>query len=135
MRLRRRVLLSLPLLMAPAIGRATPAIPPLPAWLGGTALLPIESATARLLLAGDGTGVMTVRLLFFCRALPIHAWQIAGDGMTVRYTRASALDPGRIIAGEAHILSTEGRLLWVEAARHLAEFEGFVEPALAGRCS
>jgi hypothetical protein len=65
----------------------------------------------------------------------VRSWQIGEGGMSLRYTRVSALDANRLIAGEAHILRDEERLLWVEAARHIAEFEGFTAPDLAGRCS
>jgi hypothetical protein len=135
MGLPRRSLLALPLLMAPAIGRATPSIPPFRQWVGRTALLRGDSGAARLLLTADGTGVMAVRLLVFCRTLPIRSWQFGHDGMSVRYSRVSALDANRIVDGEAHILNDQARLLWVEAARHIAEFEGFAAPELAGRCS
>ena len=54
--------------------------------------------------------------------------------MSVRYARVSALDSGRLIQGEALIDARENNLLWVEAARHVAEFEGFAEARLAGRC-
>jgi len=135
MRLSRRSLLKLPLLMAPAMGRAATYIPPFPLWVGRTALLRGDTGSARLLLAADGTGTMAVRLLFICSVLPIRIWQMAGDGMSIRYSRVSALDSNRLIMGEAHILRDEDRLLWIEAARHIAEFEGFVGPDLAGRCS
>jgi hypothetical protein len=130
----RRSLLALPL-MAPAIGRAAArAIPPFPLWIGRTALLRGESGAARLLLAEDGTGLLAVRFLFFCHALPVRSWRIEEDGMSVRYARVSALDSGRLIQGEALIDARENNLLWVEAARHVAEFEGFAEARLAGRC-
>ena len=135
MGLPRRSLLALPLLMAPAIGRAAHAIPPFRHWFGRTALLRGDSGAARLLLAPDGTGMLAVRLLLFCRTLPIRSWRFGEDGMSVRYCRVSALDSNRLIAGEAHILDDEARLLWVEAARHIAEFEGFAAPEMAERCS
>jgi len=133
--MRRRALLSLPLLAAPALraGAAAP-VPPFPSWIGRTALIAGEGAAARLTLTEDGTGVMAVRLFFFCRALPIRFWQAEEDGMSLRYSRASALDPARLIQGEAHIQRDGPQLLWIEAARHVAEFQGFAAPDTAGRC-
>jgi hypothetical protein len=86
------------------------------------------------LLAEDGTGMMSVRFLFFCHALPVRSWRLEEQGMSVVYSRVSALDRNRLIHGEAHILRDENQLLWIEAARHTAEFDGFAEAALAGRC-
>ncbi len=121
--------------MAPAIGRAAPrAIPPFPDWIGRTALLRGGAGAARLLLAGDGTGLLAVRFLFFCHSLPLRSWHMEEGGMAVRYSRVSALDAGRLIQGEARIVARDNRLLWIEAASHTAEFEGFAEPAPAGSC-
>lgn len=134
-RLARRSVLSLPLLLAPAIGRAaTPVIPPFPLWVGRTALLRGETGPARLLLAEDRTGLMSLRFLLLCHALPVRSWRVAEDGMSVAYSRVSALDASRLVAGEAHILRAENRLLLIEAAHHVAEFEGFAEAGLAQRC-
>ncbi|WP_237214859.1 hypothetical protein [Falsiroseomonas oryziterrae] len=114
----RRALLALPLLLSPAIGRAGPTvIPPFQEWVGRTASLRGDAGTARLLLAADGGGLLSVRLFVFCRALPVRAWRIEEDGMAMRYSRVSALDSRRIIEGEAHILPAERQLLWIEAAR------------------
>lgn len=135
MTLPRRALLALPLLAAPAVpAAAARPIPPFAQWVGRTALLRGTGGAARLLLADDGSGLMSVRMVFFCRTLPIRAWALAEDGEVLRYRRAAALDPDRIIAGEARILREEGRLLWIETARNTAEFEGFAAPDLAGRC-
>lgn len=135
-RIGRRTLLAAPLLSIPALahGISLPEIPPFPIWVGRTALLRGDGGAARLLLAADGTGLMSVRLFVFCRALPIRSWQVEEEGMSVRYSRVSALDPNRMIEGEAHILRRERQLLWIEAARHVAAFEGFTNPELAARC-
>jgi hypothetical protein len=74
---------------------------------------------------GDGTGLLTVRFLLFCRALPVRNWQFGGDGLSVRYSRVSARDPALLIAGEVHILADEGELLWIEVTRRIAVFQGF----------
>lgn len=138
---RRRAILCWPLaglalggLGRPGVARGAAQVPPFPLWVGRTALLAGDGAAARLLLSEDGTGLMSVRLFFLCRALPIRHWQVAEDGMSVRYSRASALDAGRLVTGEAHILPAERRLVWVEAARHLAQFEGFLAADAAMRC-
>lgn len=131
----RRALLALPLLALPGLARGLPAVPPFPLWVGRTALLAGDSGAARLLLAEDGTGLMSVRFLLFCRALPIRHWEVQEDGMSVRYSRVSALDPRRLIAGEAHIVPGERQLLWIEAARHIAQFEGFTTPEASQRCA
>jgi hypothetical protein len=134
--LARRSALLLPLLLAPALpARAAPAIPPFPHWIGRTAMLRGDGGAARLLLGQDGTGLMTVRLFVFCRALPIRSWRLGEDGMSVRYSRVSALDAARMIAGEARILPDQGRLLWIEAAERTAEFEGFATAEQATRCA
>ena len=123
----RRAILALPMLALPTRARAMAAVPPFPLWVGRTALVAGDGGAARLLLAPDGTGLMSVRILLFCRALPIRQWEVQEDGLSVRYHRVSALDPRRLIAGEAHIVPSERQLLWIEAARHLAQFEGFAE--------
>lgn len=130
--LARRTFSALPLLALampalPGLARAAAAVPPFPLWIGRTALLAGDGGAARLLLAPDGTALMSVRFLLFCRALPIRQWEVEEDGLSVRYHRVSALDPRRLIAGEAHIVPSERQLLWIEAARHLAQFEGFAE--------
>ena len=135
----RRTFSALPLLALampalPGLARATPAVPPFPLWIGRTALLAGDGGAARLLLAPDGTGLMSVRFLLFCRALPICQWEVEEDGLSVRYHRVSALDPRRLIAGEAHIVPSERQLLWIEAARHVAQFEGFAAPDASQRC-
>ncbi|HEV7264891.1 MAG TPA: hypothetical protein VGN83_08250 [Falsiroseomonas sp.] len=133
--LARRSVLLFPLVVASALpARAAPAVPAFPHWIGRTALLRGDAGAARLLLGQDGTGMITVRLLLFCRALPIRSWRLGEDGMSVRYSRVSARDPARMIAGEARILPDQRRLLWIEAAEHMAEFEGFADPDSAGRC-
>lgn len=134
-RLTRRSALILPLLAAPSLRAATwHGIPPFPDWVGRTALLRGDSGAARLLLNDNGTGLMAVRLFFFCRVLPILSWEMGAEGMTVRYRRVSAVDANRVIPGEAHILQEAAQVLWVEAARHTAELEGFAGPEIAGRC-
>ena len=130
----RRAILALPMLALPGLARAAAAIPPFPLWVGRTALLAGDGGAARLLLAPDGTGLMSVRILLFCRALPIRQWEVEEDGLSVRYSRVSALDPRRLIAGEAHIVPGERQLLWIEAARHVAQFEGFAAPEASQRC-
>ena len=127
-------LLALAMPARPAMARDD-GIPPFPHWVGRTALLAGDGGAARLLLAADGTGLMSVRFLLFCRALPIRQWEVQEDGMSVRYTRASALDPRRLIAGEAHIVPGDRQLLWIEAARHLAHFEGFATAEASQRCT
>ena len=130
----RRAVLALPMLALPGLARAMGAVPPFPHWVGRTALLAGDGGAARLLLAPDGTGLMSVRFLLFCRALPIRHWEVQEDGMSVRYSRVSALDPRRLIAGEAHIVPGERQLLWIEAARHVAQFEGFAAAEPSQRC-
>lgn len=136
--LARRSFSALPLLALamparPAMARDD-GIPPFPLWVGRTALLAGDGGAARLLLVADGTGLMSVRFLLFCRALPIRHWEVQEDGVAVRYTRVSALDPRRLIAGEAHIVPGDRQLLWIEAARHLAQFEGFATAEASQRC-
>ena len=133
--LTRRALLTFPLLMAPAIGRAAARdIPPFPLWIGRTALLRGDAGSARLLLINNGTGMMSVRFFFLCHALPLRAWRVGEDGMSVHYSRVSALDSSRVIQGDAHILRDTNQILWIEAARHLAAFDGFAGAAFADRC-
>jgi hypothetical protein len=132
--LARRSVLAFPLLLAPASARPAQAVPPFPYWVDRTALLRGDGGAARLLFAGDGTGLLTVRFLLLCRALPIRAWQFGGDGLSARYSRVSARDPARLIAGEAHILLDKGQLLWIEATRRIAVFEGFAAPESATGC-
>ena len=80
--LARRSVLVFPLLLAPASARHAQAVPPFPHWVGRTALLRGDSGAARLLFAEDGTGLLTVRFLLLCRALPIRAWRFGGDGLS-----------------------------------------------------
>lgn len=132
----RRSVLAMPALALAGAARAAPLpIPPFRDWIGRTARLRGDGLAARLFLAADGTGQMAVRLLLFCRILPVRDWRLGPDGASLHYSRVSALDSSRLIAGEAHILPGAQRLLWVEAARHEAEFEGFEGPDAAGRCS
>jgi hypothetical protein len=132
--LARRSVLVFPLLLAPVSARHAQAVPPFPHWVGRTALLRGDSGAARLLFAEDGTGLLTVRFLLLCRALPIRAWRFGGDGLSARYSRVSARDPARLIAGEAHILPDEGQILCIEATRRIAVFEGFAAPESATGC-
>jgi hypothetical protein len=134
-RLSRRALLLTPLLAAPAV-RATTwhNIPPFRDWVGKTALLRGDGGAARLLLSEDGTGMMAVRFIFFCRALPILSWRFGPDPHAVAYRRVSAIDANRVITGEARILAEERQVVWLEAARHTAEFEGFASPDVARVC-
>jgi hypothetical protein len=127
---RRSVLVS-PLLFGPASARPAQEVPPFPHWVGRTALLRGDGGAVKLLLTGDGAGLLTVHFFLLCRALPIRAWQVGGDGLSLRYSRVSARDPARLIAGEAHILPDKGLLLWIEASRHIAVFEGFAAPEAA----
>jgi hypothetical protein len=134
-RLTRRSALMLPLLAAPAVHAATwRGIPPFPDWIGRTALLRGDGGAARLLLGEDGTGLMSVRLLFFCHSLPILSWRLGPDGRSVGYRRVSALDANRVVAGEGRILEEERQILWIESQRRTADFEGFGGPELARRC-
>ena len=121
-------------MLASASARLAQAVPHFPQWVGRTALLRGDSGAARLLLTGGGTGLLTIRLFFLGRALPIRAWQCGGDGLSLRYSRVSARDPARLIPGEAYILPDEGQLLWIEAMRHAAVFEGFAAPQSATGC-
>jgi hypothetical protein len=135
MHLARRSVLAVPALVLGDLAQAAPLpVPPFRDWIGRTARLRGDGGIARLLLAEDGTGRMAVRLLLFCRVLPVRAWELGPDENSVRYSRVSALDSSRLIAGEARILPGAQRLLWVEATAHEAEFEGFEGPDFAGRC-
>lgn len=134
-RLARRSVLALPALaLAGAASAAPRAVPPFAEWIGRTARLRGDGGAARLLLTADGAGQMSVRLLLFCRSLPIRAWQLGADGASLRYSRVAALDRNRLIAGEARILPGAQRLLWTEARAHEAEFEGFEGAELASQC-
>ncbi|MGG5810643.1 hypothetical protein [Falsiroseomonas sp. CW058] len=134
----RRGALALPLLLVPgaraAAARLPAEVPPFPAWVGRTALLNGDGGAARVLLAADGGGVMSVKLFLFCRTVPIMRWEQGADGLLLRYARPSVLDARRVIEGEAEILPGRRELRWVEARAHLAEFEGFAAPDAAGRC-
>jgi hypothetical protein len=89
----------------------------------------------RLLLAEGGTGLCTIRVAFLCRVLPVLGWRIADSGLDLAYTRVSALDARRVIAGAARILPHQGQVLLIESAQHLADFEGFAPAELATRCT
>lgn len=130
----RRALLALPFLALAPRARAGVPVPPFPAWIGRTAKLRGEGGAARLLLEPEGRGLISVKLLVFCRPLPVLSWRIEGEGTRLSYTRQSALHPGRIIAGEARIEPGLGALRWIEADAHLAEFEGFEPSAAAQSC-
>jgi len=124
------------LLAAPPVRAATSsAIPRFPDWVGRTALLRVEGGAARVLLSADGTGIMSVRVIFVCRTLPIRSWNAGGDGLALSYRRVSALDSSRTVTGEARILTEERQVLWIEAQRHLAEFVDFADADAVGRCS
>ncbi|WP_203072620.1 hypothetical protein [Falsiroseomonas ponticola] len=125
--------LAAPLLLAlPA--RARPRVPPFPEWVGRTAKLNGDNGQARLVLEGNRTGVISVRLLFFCKPLPVLDWAIADDGLSLSYRRQSAISSTRIIQGTARITAEPGLLQWIEAADHLAEFEGFEGPEAVRVC-
>lgn len=129
-----RPLCALPLLARLPAAAAGPDIPPFPDWIGRTALLRGDAGSVRLLLGEGGTGLCTLQVAFLCRVLPVLSWRIGADGLVLGYTRVSAVDRNRVIPGEARILPREGRVLLVEAAQHLADFEGFGPPDLATRC-
>jgi len=130
----RRALLALPLLAMPALVRAGGRVPFFHDWVGRTARLRGEGGAARLLLTGDGHGLISVKFLVFCRPLPVLSWAIDESGTQLAYTRESAVFPGRIITGQARIEPDGEVLRWIEAQSHLAEFEGFAEPEAATRC-
>ena len=132
--LSRRAALAAPLLLLAAPARARLGVPPFPEWIGRTAKLKGDSGQARLLLQGDRTGTIAVRLLFFCKPLPVLDWRIADDGMALTYRRQSAISATRIIEGTARITAERGLLQWIEAADHLAEFEGFEGPEAVRVC-
>lgn len=114
---------------------AGPEIPPFAAWIGRTALLRGDGGAVRLLLAEGGTGLCAIRFLFICRVLPVVGWRISPDGLALHYSRASAIDARRLIPGEARILPHQGQVLLIEAAQHLADFDGFAPAEMATRCS
>ena len=130
----RRALLALPFMALTTPARAGFPVPRFDAWIGRTAKLRGEGGDARLLLEAEGRGIISVKLLFFCRPLPILSWRIEDDGTRLSYTRQSALQSSRIIAGEARIEPALGALRWIEADTRLAEFEGFEPPAAARSC-
>jgi hypothetical protein len=130
----RRALLALPALLLAPRARAGLQVPPFPQWVGRTALLRGEGGAARLLLTDDGTGLMAVRLVIFCRNVPIRSWQCSPDGRVITYRRPSVLDPSRIVEGEARILPDASQILWVEARAQTAEFEGFAPASAATGC-
>jgi hypothetical protein len=135
-RLPRRSLLALPgLALCPRGAAAGPDIPPFAAWIGRTALLRGDAGAVRLLLAEGGTGLCVIRVLFVCRVLPVLGWRIGPDGLVLHYSRVSAIDARRVIPGEARILPDQSQVLLVEAAQHLADFDGFAPAELATRCS
>jgi hypothetical protein len=130
----RRALLFTPALLLARPARAGLPVPPFPQWIGRTALLRGEGGAARLLLADDGTGLMAVRWMFLCRAVPIRSWEMNARGTAITYRRPSVLDPSRTVAGEARILPEGDEILWVEARRQTAEFDGFAEASAARSC-
>jgi hypothetical protein len=133
--LARRSLLALPsLALLPRGVAAGPDIPLFAAWVGRTALLRGDAGSVRLLLAEGGTGLCTIRIAFLCRVLPVLGWRISQDGLALTYTRVSALDARRVVAGEARILPHQSQVLLIEAAQHLADFDGFAPAELATRC-
>ncbi|WP_439594504.1 hypothetical protein [Falsiroseomonas sp.] len=130
----RRAALCLPALLIAVPVRAGGRVPPFPEWIGRTARLRSEAGDARLLLAADGSGLIAVRAFFACRPLPVLSWQIAASGQELAYRRASALVPGRVIAGTARIDPEAAALRWIEVREEMAEFEGFAAAETAGRC-
>ncbi|MBU8536293.1 hypothetical protein ACFOD3_00480 [Falsiroseomonas tokyonensis] len=130
----RRAALCLPALLIAGQARAGGRVPPFPDWIGRTARLRSEAGDARLLLAADGSGLIAVRAFFACRPLPVLSWRIAANGQELAYRRASALVPGRVIAGMARIDAEGAALHWIEAREELAEFEGFVAAEAARHC-
>ncbi|WP_439552406.1 hypothetical protein [Falsiroseomonas sp.] len=137
--LARRTVLATPLLLLALPARARPRVPPFPEWVGRTAKLNGDNGQARLLLEasrgqGTRTGTIAVRLFFFCKPLPVLDWTIAEDGLTLTYRRQSAIAASRIIQGTARITAEPGLLQWIEAADHLAEFEGFEGPEAVRAC-
>lgn len=114
--------------------RAASTVPPFPQWIGRTARLRSTAGDARLLLATDGTGMIAIRAFFTCHPLPVFDWHIAADGQSMRYHRQSALFASRIIEGSASILPGTDQVRWIEAADHLAEFEGFAPAEAARSC-
>ncbi|SFK99331.1 hypothetical protein [Falsiroseomonas stagni] len=132
--LARRAALATPLLLLALPARARFRVPPFQEWVGRTAKLNGDSGQARLLLEANRTGTIAVRLLFFCKPLPVLDWTIADDGLTLSYRRQSAISATRIIQGTARITAEPGLLQWIEAADHLAEFEGFEGPEAVRVC-
>jgi len=133
--LSRRAALCLPALLGPALAaRATMPVPPFQDWVGRTARLRGDSGLARLLLTADGTGFLSVRLLFLCRPLPLFSWHITEGGALLTYDRQSAIVRDRVIHGRARILPGGDSVQWIEAADHVAEFEGFEPPEAARAC-
>jgi hypothetical protein len=132
--LARRAALAAPLLLLAAPSRSGSTVPPFHEWVGRTAKLRGDSGQARLLLQGDRTGTIAVRFLLFCHPLPVLEWRIAEDGLALSYRRRSAISATRIIEGTARITAEPGLLRWIEAADHLAEFEGFEAPEAVRAC-
>ncbi len=114
--------------------RAAMRVPRFSEWVGRTARLRGDNGEARLFLERAGTGLIAIRLFFLCRPLPVLDWRIADDGLTLTYRRQSALRPARVIEGSARIAPDAGHLRWIEAADHLAEFEGFEAPEAVNAC-
>ncbi|MGX9961939.1 hypothetical protein ACVFYP_01380 [Roseomonas sp. F4] len=133
-RLPRRAALLLPALLLSPAARAGRPVPPFPEWVDRTARLKSEAGDARLLLAGDGTGLIAVRAFFLCRPLPVLSWRITESGRALSYRRQSALFAGRVIEGTARIEDGAAMLRWIEAREQSAEFEGFEAAALAVTC-
>lgn len=130
----RRAALLLPALLLPRRSHAGRPVPPFPEWVGRTARLKSDAGHARLLLAGDGTGLIAVRAFLVCRPLPVLSWRIAESGRAMFYRRQSALFAGRVIEGSARIDPATETVHWLESREQLAEFEGFEAAELAGHC-
>jgi hypothetical protein len=62
------------------------------------------------------------------------AGRSSAGGTVITYRRPSVLNPSRTVTGEARILPEGDEILWVEARRQTAEFEGFDDPAAATNC-
>lgn len=125
---RRRVLQLGPaaLLFAPIIARAGLTPPGFDAWVGRTALLHTASAPARLFLAPDGTGALSVRLGFRW-SVALRRWRIGQGGLVLDYVRHAVLDPERRIEGRAVINAAAACVLWQDDGRapRSAELLGF----------
>ncbi|HZF76677.1 MAG TPA: hypothetical protein VE033_12695 [Acetobacteraceae bacterium] len=128
----RRAALALPALLLGLPGHAAPVPPPFPKWVGRTARLSAEGGVVRLLLRPDGSGALSLRVLFRCRSVPVREWEIAADGLSLRWRRAAVVDPARTVEGHARIQG--GALRWAEAREQAAAFEGFEPPEAVQAC-